>query len=112
MRRQRADFHHKTALTVVKMNDASYHEDLQTANLVRNHHLAKSISDAGWAAFRPILTDKAACAGRRVLAVPPAYTSHVCSGCGVLVAKSLSVRIVSRACIGITTPRRIAKHIE
>jgi putative transposase len=67
-------------------------EDLQTANMVQNHHLAKSISDAGWAAFVSILAFKAACAGKRVVAVPPAYTSQICSGCGVLVAKGLSVR--------------------
>jgi putative transposase len=53
---------------------------------------AKSISDAGWYAFRTILAAKAACAGRRVLAVSPAYTSQECSGCGALVQKSLSVR--------------------
>jgi putative transposase len=92
VRRQRQDFHHKTALALVRSNDVLYHEDLQTANMVRNHHLAKSIQDAGWAAFLSILTYKAACAGRRVVAVPPAYTSQTCSGCGVLVAKGLSVR--------------------
>ena len=44
VRRQRQDFHHKTALALVRANDVIYHEDLQTANMVRNHHLAKSIS--------------------------------------------------------------------
>jgi putative transposase len=65
---------------------------LQTANMVRNHHLAKSISDAGWGVFLTILSYKAACAGRRVVAVPPACTSQMCSGCGVMVHKGLSVR--------------------
>ncbi len=60
--------------------------------MVRNRHLAKSISDAGWAQFRTILEAKAAYAGRRVVAVPPAYTSQDCSGCGARVPKSLSVR--------------------
>jgi putative transposase len=94
VKRQRADFHHKTALALVRHYDTIYHEDLQTANMVRNRHLAKSIQDAGWAAFLSILSFKAACAGRRVVAVPPAYTSQRCSGpgCGVLVSKGLSVR--------------------
>jgi putative transposase len=97
VRRQRQDFHHKTALDLVRANDAIYHEDLRTANMVQNHHLAKSISDAGWAAFLTILSAKAAWAGRTVVAVPPAYTSQTCtsqtcSGCGRLVSKGLSVR--------------------
>src|SRR5260221_979773 len=92
VKRQRQDFHHKTALALVRTNDTIYHEDLQTANMVKNHHLAKSISDAGWSQFLGILSAKAAWAGRRAVAVPPAYTSQTCSGCGVLVAKGLSVR--------------------
>jgi putative transposase len=83
VKRQRQDFHHKTALALVRENDVIYHEDLQVRNMVQNHHLAKSISDAGWAAFLSILSYKAACAGRSVIAVPPAYTSQRCSGCGV-----------------------------
>jgi putative transposase len=90
--RQRRDFHHKTALALVRENDAIYHETLQPANMVKNHHLAKSISDAGWGAFLTILTHKAVWAGRRVIAVNPAYTSQRCSGCGALVSKGLSVR--------------------
>ena len=69
-----------------------YLEDLRVANMVRNHHLAKSISDAGWGQFLAILAYKAACAGKRVVAVPAQYTSQDCSRCGARVAKSLSVR--------------------
>jgi putative transposase len=92
VKRQRADHHHKTALLLLRAYDTIYLEDLRVANLVRNHHLAKSISDAGWAQFRSLLEAKAACAGRRVFAVPPQYTSQDCSSCGARVWKSLSVR--------------------
>jgi putative transposase len=114
VRRQRADFHHKTALALVRANDVIYHEDLQTANLVRNHHLAKSISDAGWSAFLTILSYKAAWAGRSVVAVPPAYTSQRCSGCGVLVSKGLSVRWHSCPGCGASLHRdhNAARNIE
>jgi putative transposase len=114
VRRQRQDFHHKTALQLVRENDTIYHEDLQTANMVRNHHLAKSIQDAGWAAFLSILSFKAAWAGRRVVAVPPAYTSQTCSGCGILVSKGLSVRWHACPDCGTSLHRdhNAAKNIE
>jgi putative transposase len=92
VRRQRLDYHHKVALRLIQTNDVIYHEDLQVRNMVRNHLPAKSISGAGWAAFLTILGFKAACAGRSVVAVHPAFTSQRRSGCGVLVAKGLSVR--------------------
>jgi putative transposase len=92
VKRQREDFHHKTALALVQHYDTIYYEDLQTANLLKHHHLAKSIADAGWSAFLGILAFKAAYAGKRASAVPPAYTSQDCSGCGVMVQKGLSVR--------------------
>ncbi|HEX6796835.1 MAG TPA: transposase, partial [Ktedonobacterales bacterium] len=106
VQRQRRDFHHKTALALLRQYDVIYLEDLRVRNLVRNSHLAKSISDAGWAAFRTILEGKAVYAGRQVIAVPPQYTSQECSGvlpdgsrCGARVAKSLSVRThVCRSC--------------
>jgi putative transposase len=114
LHRQRQDFHHKTALALVRENDTIYHENLQTANMVKNHHLAKSISDAGWAAFLGILSYKAVCAGRRVIAVNPAFTSQTCSGCGVIVSKGLSVRWHSCPTCGTSLHRdhNAAKNIE
>jgi putative transposase len=114
VKRQRADFHHKVALQLVQQNDAIYHEDMQTANMVRNHHLAKSISDAGWSAFLSVLAFKAVYAGKQVAAVPPAYTSQQCSGCGILVTKGLSVRWHSCPDCGTSLHRdhNAAKNIE
>ena len=40
VKRQRADFHQKTSLAIVRENDTISHEDLQTANMLKNHHLA------------------------------------------------------------------------
>jgi putative transposase len=114
VRRQRADFHHKAALALVRENDTIYHENLQPANMVKNHHLAKSISDAGWSAFLSILSFKAAYAGRSVVAVHPAYTSQTCSGCGVIVKKGLPVRWHACSDCGTSLHRdhNAAKNIE
>ena len=114
VKRQRLDFQHKTALALVRDYDTIYHEGLQTANMLKNHHLAKSISDAGWSQFLSILSAKAAWAGRGVVAVPPAYTSQTCSGCGAVVRKGLSVRWHSCPDCGTSLHRdhNAAKNIE
>ncbi|GAA5533434.1 transposase [Deinococcus aluminii] len=81
IRRQRQDFHHKTARKLVSVHDVIAHEDLKVGNMVKSN-LARSISDVGWASFFQILSGKAASAGRKVLPVPPQYTSQRCSKCG------------------------------
>jgi putative transposase len=65
---------------------------LNIAGMMRNDHLAKSIGDAAWSMFRHILSEKAARAGRQVIAINPAFTSQDCSGCGNRVKKRLSER--------------------
>lgn len=92
IRRQRLDFQHKVARNLVDRYDTIVIEDLHVAGLVKNHKLARQISDAGWAGFANILAGKAVYAGKRVVRVNPAYTSQVCSGCGCLVRKELSER--------------------
>jgi putative transposase len=114
VQRQRQDFHHKTALGLLRQYDTIYLEDLRVANMVRNHHLAKSISDAGWGQFRTILEAKAAWAERQVVAVPPAYTTQDCSGCGMRIPKSLSVRTHVCTSCGLVLDRdaNAAKNIQ
>ena len=92
IRRRRADFHHKTALKIVREFDAIAVEDLNVRGMVKNHRLAKSINDAGWSLFILILTSKAEEAGRVVIKVNPAYTSQDCSQCGHRVRKTLDER--------------------
>jgi putative transposase len=75
VQRHRRDVHYTTALYLLTTYDTIYREDVQVRNMVRNHHLAKSISDASWRQFRTIFACKAAWAGKRVMAVPPAYTT-------------------------------------
>lgn len=90
--RRREDFHHKTALGLVREFDQIAFEDLNISSLIKNNHLAKGIADAGWNNFIAITTSKAEWAGRRVVKVPAYYTSQDCSGCGARVCKTLAVR--------------------
>jgi putative transposase len=118
VRNQRADFCHKQARRLVDTYGTLVLEDLAPANLSRRpkpkpsedgtgfeHNgaaqkagLNKSINDAGWTLFRELCTVKAAWARQRVILVPPAYTSQVCSGCGVIRKKELSERWHSCEC--------------
>jgi putative transposase len=90
--RQRKDHAIKLARCVIKSNDLVVYEDLRVKNMVRNHCLAKSISDAGWYQFRVWLEYFGKVFGRATVAVNPAYTSQECSSCGVIVKKSVSTR--------------------
>jgi IS605 OrfB family transposase len=89
---QRKDFFHKTSLRLIREFDEITVEDLNIKGLLKNHHLAKSISDASWRTFLTVLENKAANAGRRVWKVAAAFTSQDCSQCGDRVKKSLSQR--------------------
>jgi putative transposase len=60
--------------------------------MVRNRHLAKSISDVGWSAFRRWLDYFCYKYGNITIAVSPYNTSQNCSSCGKKVQKSLSTR--------------------
>ena len=90
--RQRKDFAVKTARCVVRSNDLIAYEDLQVLNMVKNHKLAKSISDASWSMFRDWVEYFGKAFGKVTIAVPPQYTSQNCSTCGTIVKKSLSER--------------------
>lgn len=92
VRRQRRDFHHKTARSLVNRFDTIVVEDLNIRGMLRNHILAKHIADAGWYQFRTGLSEKAASAARVVVAVNPAGTSQRCSRCAGHVPKSLADR--------------------
>jgi len=96
--RQRKDFAIKTARCVVHFNDVVVIEDLQVSNMVKNHKLAKSISDASWSMFRQWLEYFARVFNHEVIAVPPQWTSQDCSNCGERVQKSLSTRTHQCSC--------------
>lgn len=90
--RQRKDHAVKTAGALVASNDLIAYENLQVQNMVRNHKLAKSISDASWAMFIEWVEYYANLHKIVTVAVPPQYTSQDCSECGHRVQKTLSTR--------------------
>jgi putative transposase len=92
VQRQREDFARKTASTLVSSHDVIAYEDLQIRNMARNHHLAKSIHDAGWGTFLSWVKAYGLMHRIPIIAVVPHFTSQECSACGALVKKSLSVR--------------------
>lgn len=79
---QRLDFIRNVANTEVKNHDYLFAEDLKVSNLVKNHKLAKAISDSGW---RKFLTEYMWCSSKRgkiCLLINPKNTTQTCSACG------------------------------
>ncbi|MFN6465663.1 MAG: RNA-guided endonuclease InsQ/TnpB family protein [Nostoc sp. DedVER02] len=90
--RQRFEYCKRVAHSVIQSNDLVAYEDLNVKNMVKNRHLAKSISDTGWSTFRQWLEYFGHKYGKVTVAVPPHNTSQDCSNCGMKVKKSLSTR--------------------
>jgi putative transposase len=99
--RQRKDWAIKQARCVVASNDVVVYEDLKIANMVKNHHLAKSISDASWYQYTQWLEYYGKIWDKAVVAISPAYTSQDCSNCGHRAKKSLSTRTHSCTNCGV-----------
>jgi putative transposase len=73
-------------------------EDLAVKNMVRNHSLAKAISDCGWGEFRRQLEYKAARAGRHLIVINRLYpSSKTCSACGHLL-RELPLKVRAWQC--------------
>jgi putative transposase len=108
VRETRLDHAHKTALRLVRDNQAIYAEDIAVAGLARTR-LAKSVYDAGWAQLLRLMEEKAQYYGRtfaRIGRFEP--TSQVCSACGLKDGpKPLAVRTWACAACGTVHDRDV-----
>ena len=95
IRNTRKDHLHRVSHKIISENQVIVSENLQIKNMVKNHHLAKSISDVSWYELTRQLEYKAAWDGRKYIKVDTFYaSSQICSVCGYQNAstKDLSVR--------------------
>jgi putative transposase len=102
VRDARRDFLHRVTTGLVRENDMIVIEDLNVAGMLRNHRLARAISDCGWHEFRRQLAYKCERAGRQLVVTGRWYpSSKTCSACGyVLAGLSLSARQWTCPCCG------------
>jgi putative transposase len=96
--RQRTEHASRLARHVCKSNDLVAYEDLRVSNMLKNHCLASSISDASWYQFRQWIEYFVNKFGKIAVAVHPQYTSTECSQCKPVVKKSLSTRTHACQC--------------
>lgn len=95
IRNQRNTFHHQLSRKLVNENQIIVLENLNIQDMLKNHKLAKHISDAGWYDFINKIKYKSQWAGRTFIQVPTFYpSSQICFNCGYQnpLIKNLSVR--------------------
>ena len=102
---RRKDFAHQHSRRIVNQYSVVAVEDLRVNQMVHNHCLAKSISDAAWGQFTEYLTYKAESAGRQVVKINPAYTSQDCSRCHHRQKITLAERVYRCSCCGLEMDR-------
>jgi putative transposase len=90
---RRSDFANQVSRQLVDRFGVICFEDLNIQNMLKNHCLAKSISDVAWNMLVKSTESKAAYAGSKVVLVDPRRTSQMCSRCGLIVKKDLSERV-------------------
>ncbi|EQD56338.1 IS605 family transposase OrfB, partial [mine drainage metagenome] len=90
---QRMDFHNKVSDILTRQYDTMITEDLNVSGMMKNHNLARSISDAGWSSFFTMLKTKALSRGKNIIEIGTFDpSSKMCSGCGHIYALKLSER--------------------
>jgi len=107
IRNQRLDFLHKLSTKLISENQVICLEDLQVKNMVKNHCLAKSISDVGWSKFVELLRYKAKWYGRELVQIGKFFpSSKTCSSCGSI-KKDLTLKDREYQCssCGVTLDR-------
>lgn len=102
---RRNDFANKVSRQLVDHFGVIVFEDLDIRNMLKNHCLAKSISDVAWNMLVKATESKAAYAGSKVVLVDPRQTSQMCSRCGLIVKKELSERVHSCSECGLSMDR-------
>ena len=85
----RTDFLHKLSLNLIKNHDVIAIEDLNVKGMVKNHKLAKAISDSSWSTFTTMLAYKAEWYRKTLVKIDRWYpSSKTCSGCNHLLTKA------------------------
>ena len=107
IRNKRKDFINKFSTEIINSHDIICMEDLNIKRMLKNHKLARSISDVSWSEFGRQLEYKANWYGRKVVRVPTFYpSSKTCSSCGNVKKKLLlSERTYHCECCGLEMDR-------
>ena len=102
---RRDNFAHQVSRQLVDRFQVLAFEELEPQKMGLGSGMRKSIADAAWTQLIQYTSNKAEEAGRTVVLVNPTNTSKMCSRCGELVEKDLSVRVHECPCCGLVLDR-------